>query len=165
VPVSSLRVSWARLFMNIRMANVASSNTNGLLHETADKRRLNGLWKSHREGSIVDENKNGTSTTYENKNDSPPVYKNGVKSPAHEKPEHTTLNNNTNENNSSELYKVSSTSCPSFFHLLHTYIRYHTKTSPPSAPSSSSKAESGCETPPLPIPLNPIPRRRKSELS
>ncbi|PQE19973.1 folylpolyglutamate synthase protein [Rutstroemia sp. NJR-2017a BVV2] len=98
-------VIWARLFMNIRMATVASANTNGLLHEIANKSQLNGLWKSHREGSIVDENKNGTSTIYENNNGSPPVHKNGVKSPAHEKPEHTTLDNNTNENDSSELYK------------------------------------------------------------
>ncbi|PQE20886.1 folylpolyglutamate synthase protein [Rutstroemia sp. NJR-2017a BBW] len=87
------------------MATVASAKTNGLLHGIDGKNQLNGLWKTHREGSVVDENGNGTSPVYEIKNGSPEVQENGVKSTGHKNPEPTTLNKNTNEEDASELYK------------------------------------------------------------
>ncbi|PQE27156.1 folylpolyglutamate synthase protein [Rutstroemia sp. NJR-2017a WRK4] len=87
------------------MVTVASAKTNGLLHGIDGKNQLNGLWKTHREGSVVDENGNGTSPVYENKNGSPEVQENGVKSTGHKNPEPITLNKNTNEEDASELYK------------------------------------------------------------
>jgi hypothetical protein len=111
-----VRVIWARFFMNIRMAAVASANTNDLLCGIEAKKQLN---------AVVNGFGNGT----------PSVHGNGVKDSTQEKPEHTTLENITNESDASELYKVSASDL--YIHDTMLNTRHHSK------PSSSSKVDRG----------------------